>query len=411
MNLALGMGLNKMRHGALLNQNVPPVIPNGTPTSVLSFTNTTINVVSSVDTDIETVVTLEIGTSTGNYNLTPVAATESPISGTGDVNFAVSGLEQNTTYYFRVKAVNAGGTAYSAELSQKTDFYATLTSTGTGAGVSTLRLEVSENQTLEIISGTARFYTDAGGTTGESTTWSVTTGALRTIYLKAPSGSSVLNIQKPDKVTKWGSSSTDGWTSSTNAASITIEFSNLKLTVINISGNSTLTGMSTTLTFLLLVGPNINYNGNITLPGTLTYINIDDFATGKVNINIQNTITWGVIRLALLCNNIKYTSSDPITMTGNYLSINGANINWTGTIIVGNGDLFILNLSKYRTTKMSSADMVTLINSLINRTGGLPATITINDYADFASPPQSVTDAVAALKVAKPNVTTVNLGA
>ena len=98
-------------------------------------------------------------------------------------------------------------------------------------------------------------------------------------------------------------------------------------------------------------------------------------------------------------------------MTGNYLYINGENINWTGTIIVGNGDLVILNLLNYRTTKMSSADMVTLINSLINRTGGLPATITINDYADFASPPQSVTDAVAALKVAKPNVTTVNLGA
>ena len=55
--------------------------------------------------------------------------------------------------------------------------------------------------------------------------------------------------------------------------------------------------------------------------------------------------------------------------------------------------------------------MVTLLTQLTNRTGSLPATITINDYADFASPPQSVTDAVAALKTAKPNVTTVNLGA
>ena len=75
---------------------------------------------------------------------------------------------------------------------------ATLTATGDGTGVSTLRMEVSETQTFTL-DGAARFYTDAAGTTGESTTWEVTAGALRTIYLKCPSGTANLTIPKPDK--------------------------------------------------------------------------------------------------------------------------------------------------------------------------------------------------------------------
>ena len=54
--------------------------------------------------------------------------------------------------------------------------------------------------------------------------------------------------------------------------------------------------------------------------------------------------------------------------------------------------------------------MVTLLTNLTNRAGTLPATMTINDYADYAAPPQSVINAVAALKAAK-SITTVNLGA
>jgi hypothetical protein len=69
-----------------------------------------------------------------------------------------------------------------------------------------------------------------------------------------------------------------------------------------------------------------------------------------------------------------------------------------------------LTLTNYRIAKMSSADMVTLLTQMTNRTGTLPATITINDYADYASPPTEVTNAVAALKAAK-SITTVSLGA
>jgi hypothetical protein len=54
--------------------------------------------------------------------------------------------------------------------------------------------------------------------------------------------------------------------------------------------------------------------------------------------------------------------------------------------------------------------MVTILTSLTNRVGNLPSTVTINDYADYASPPAEVTTAVATLKSAK-SITTVNLGA
>ena len=78
--------------------------------------------------------------------------------------------------------------------------------------------------------------------------------------------------------------------------------------------------------------------------------------------------------------------------------------------IGNNGNITSLSLSNYRIAKMSSADMVTLLTQMTNRTGTLPATITINDYADYASPPSQVTTAVATLKSTK-SVTTVNLGA
>ncbi|HNU62661.1 MAG TPA: hypothetical protein PKL04_10730, partial [Methanofastidiosum sp.] len=93
-----------------------------------------------------------------------------------------------------------------------------------------------------------------------------------------------------------------------------------------------------------------------------------------------------------------------------YLHFNGNSIAWTGLDIGNNGNITSFNLINYRITKMSSADMVTLLTQMKNRTGSLPATVTINDYADYASPPSEVTDAVAALKAAK-SITTVNLGA
>jgi hypothetical protein len=88
----------------------------------------------------------------------------------------------------------------------------------------------------------------------------------------------------------------------------------------------------------------------------------------------------------------------------------GNKIDWTGLDVSGTGNLADVTLYNYRISKMSSADMVTLLTSFTNRVGALPATVTINDYADYALPPAEVTAAVNTLKATK-GVTTVNLGA
>lgn len=94
----------------------------------------------------------------------------------------------------------------------------------------------------------------------------------------------------------------------------------------------------------------------------------------------------------------------------NVLTLSGNNIDWTGLSIESGSNIAILNLTNYRSSKMSSADMVTFLTQLTTRTGTMPATITINDYADYASPPAEVVTAVNTLKATK-SITTVNLGA
>jgi hypothetical protein len=115
--------------------------------------------------------------------------------------------------------------------------------------------------------------------------------------------------------------------------------------------------------------------------------------------------------------NLEYLYLRSITATGNkalptgitYLYLYGDKINWTGLDIGNNGNITELSLLNYRVEKMSSEDMVTLLTQMTNRDGSFPATITINDYADYALQPQAVTDAVAALRTAK-SITTVTLG-
>ena len=94
-----------------------------------------------------------------------------------------------------------------------------LTSTGDGSGVSTISITVSDDITLAL-DGTARFYSDAGGTLNESTTWTVTSGGVRTRYLKCPSGTSNLIFSDKTKLIQWYN-----WISSTNAASLSGDIS------------------------------------------------------------------------------------------------------------------------------------------------------------------------------------------
>jgi len=284
---------------------------------------------------------------------------------------------------------------------------AVLEATGTGAGVSTLRLEVSETQTITLDGG-ARFYTDAGGTAGESTTWEVTIGELRTIYLRCPSGTSKMVIPKKDKVIKWGNNSIDGWTSSTDAAKITIEVGKLALTMLRITGISTLTGaLPTGLTFLYLYGNLINWTYSGALPTGLSILNLSgSLLNWTYSGALPTELTFLYLNGSLI--NWTYSGALPTGLTTLYLL--GNQLNWTYNQIKGTANFSNFSIYNYRDTKMSSADMVTLLDSMRTKTGTFPATVTINDYADYASPPAEVVAAVDALKTAK-SITTVNLGA
>jgi hypothetical protein len=238
-----------------------------------------------------------------------------------------------------------------------------LNSINLGTGVSTLRMEVSANITVTL-DGSARFYTDSGGTQNESTTWSLTAGALRTIYLKCTNGIANMTFSDASKLIKFGSDVDGGWVSINNAPKIIFTTTRLNLTQLRLTGRSEIIGvLPTGLTYFALAGTEIIWTYNDALPNGLTF-----------------------------------------------LYISGLLINWTGLNIGNNGNISEFSLLNYRVTKMSSANIITLLTQMTNRTGTLPATVTINDYADYASPPAEVVTAVNTLKAAK-SITTVTLGA
>lgn len=128
------------------------------------------------------------------------------------------------------------------------------------------------------------------------------------------------------------------------------------------------------------------------------------------------TLTVDVSKMVSLTKTQIGSSLGIVTLNGRYantltsLILTSSGVHYANFDFTGNSNIDVLSLQNWRTDKISSAIMLTILDQLTNRAGSLPSTITINDYADYASPPQSVVDAVAALKTAKPNVTTVNLG-
>jgi hypothetical protein len=263
-----------------------------------------------------------------------------------------------------------------------------LTSTGNGTGVSTLTMAVSSSVTITL-GANASFYTDAGGTLGQTQSWTITSGANRVIYLKCTTGTATFTIDKRKLITKWGSQSgsVDGWTSGTNAAQISGDFSKLSnLTELRITGNFSSTyALPSTLLYLYMNGTPINWTYTGSVPSGLTYL----------NLNGAN-IAWS------------YSGSLPPALT--LLALAGSSINWTGLDMSGTGTFGTFSLGNFRIAKITSADLITLLTSMQNRVGGFGSTVTINDYVDYASPPGGVTTAVNALKAAK-SITTVNLGA
>jgi hypothetical protein len=87
----------------------------------------------------------------------------------------------------------------------RNEFLIPLKADGNGTGVATIYLQSTENQTINI-TGSGRFYTNAEGTTGESTSAVVGT-SLTPLYVKLNEGSCYLVLTKADKLLGLGSNS------------------------------------------------------------------------------------------------------------------------------------------------------------------------------------------------------------
>ncbi|SEW20887.1 beta strand repeat-containing protein [[Clostridium] fimetarium] len=122
--------------------------------SNVSATNATLNGTVNAN-NASSVVTFEYGT-TAAYGST-ITTVQSPITGLGStlVNYSLTGLIPNTTYHFRVKAVNATGTTYGSDFTFTTTAVApagqTQDASNVFANAATLNGTVNANNDTSIV--------------------------------------------------------------------------------------------------------------------------------------------------------------------------------------------------------------------------------------------------------------------
>jgi hypothetical protein len=199
--------------------------------------------------------------------------------------------------------------------------------TGDGTGYAILRMEASETTTLSIRGGDAKFYTDNSGA-GESSTWTITSGAIRSIFVKCTSRS-LLVFPKQGVITKWGiSTSLNGWSSKINAPLISsVGFPLRNLTHLHLSGQCEFSGsLPSGLTYLYLLGTNINWTYSGSLPSGLTSLTLNG---SNINWTYSGSLPSGLTSLTLLGTNINWTYSGSLPSGLTYLYLLGTNINWT----------------------------------------------------------------------------------
>lgn len=402
-----------IQQGALLNQTTVPAI-SGIATSLIGDTGFTIGATVNPG-GAETTVSIEYGL-TNAYGSTQAIVTGSPLTETGAISAALTGLAQNTLYHYRIKAVNSEGTTYSADATQTTtNVRWIIPIAGRTSGTAT-------NGTIVISCTEDITITKTGDVTISVVQEADSIYRLHTITISCPNnGSGTVIIPDRNKVLSCGNHrgvatlypSIDFYAGNTSTAPIvTWNLNDLPSPFMKIRQEAALantliaTGnqpMPVNLTNLNLGGANITYTYTGAWPANMIQVSL-------ASINLTNTSNFpnGLQYMYLFGGSINYTASAfPTDLI--YVSINGGNINITATEMPGSGNIIYFSLTNWRLNKLTSAEMVTFLTSLTNRVGSLPATITINDYADYASPPQTVVDAVAALKIAK-SITTVNLG-
>lgn len=263
------------------------------------------------------------------------------IGGT-ETSFSVIGLTTNTHYYFRLRGVKASSySEYSNTADDWTAMKFVLTKRGDGTG----RILMGSiyagdaNDIVATIDGDAKFYTNATGTTGESSSKTITKGTNTSFYAQVNSGTSNVYFFHKNNILRigYGSGSAlyGGITLSTaNGPSITFTYSHLarSLTHFGISmgnqGNDLITGSAANLppnleNLCLLSG--FTMTGTCAdLPDPLTYIylggsalsgSIAGLPTGLVFCNIAgtNTISGSVSYIPINCSVFKITGYNTIS--------------------------------------------------------------------------------------------------
>lgn len=221
------------------------VIEPGVAFDELAPSDLALTVIDDVQVDLTWTVNSENATGTRIYISTDdITYIEKDTVLGATAAYSATGLIEDTQYYFKAVAYyELQESAYSGTVNGLTYINVPLISTGDGSGVSTLSVIVSATQTFKLTES-AKFYSDAAATLDESTTWEVIDTLTRTRYIKIPTGSAKLLIQR-------SITSIVAWTSSTNAASINgfnlSSLSNTAVSKLDIKGLNTVTGALSSL--------------------------------------------------------------------------------------------------------------------------------------------------------------------
>jgi len=219
------------------------------------------------------------------YSTDNVTFIEHGTANFGDEAYSLTSLPEARHIYVKVVAYSGTNESTGDTADDYTAMKILLTSTGTGAGVSTLRLWFDTTPVTCTLSGAGRFYSDSGGTADESTSYEFPAGSLQTRYLKVPSSTSNLLIFHKGNMLGWGSDSTDGWTSSNNAATAAVSTEDFARDMVYFycAGSNTISGdlsdLPSELTYFHCQGYNTISGDLSDLPSELTYFRCQGYNT------------------------------------------------------------------------------------------------------------------------------------
>lgn len=279
-------------------------------------------------------------------------------------------------------------------------------SSGDGSGIATFCITTNSNITI-FTRGAVRFCSSDGS--NETTTANLISG-VNTLYFKCTSGYGYIYIPK-NVVTQLG-------TTSDSFVDIPENSPNVYVNVAKFKNLTTFRGdppvgyiyvygeVPSGVTHWYLFGHNIYWTYKGALPSVVNYWVLDgNNINWTYNGNLPNSLTF----IYLQGGSIYFESSQNHPNISYYV-LNGTNINYLVSDFAGSSNMAggSFRLYNWRISKIDDNEMITILNSLKNRVGSLPSSITIGDYLNYANPPQSVVDAIQALKTAK-NITTVTL--